>query len=138
VVIAACLMSSVLMLGQMYLMIPLLRRVLDVPRHIVLPLILVFCIVGVYSSSNRMFDVWIMLGFGVLGFLMERGGLPLGPFVIGFILAPIAEARLRQGLMMTDGDYSPLVTQPLTASLLLVSVVLLFWPAIRGWSQRRK
>jgi putative tricarboxylic transport membrane protein len=126
------------MLGQMYLMIPLLKRVLDVPRHIVLPLILVFCIVGVYSSSNRMFDVWIMLGFGVLGFLMERGGLPLGPFVIGFILAPIAEARLRQGLMMTDGDYSPLVTQPLTASLLLVSVVLLFWPAIRGWSQRRK
>ena len=138
VVIAACLYSSVVMLGQMYLMIPLLKRVLDVPRHIVMPLILVFCIVGVYSSSNRMFDVWIMLGFGVLGFLMERGGLPLGPFVIGFILAPIAEARLRQGLMMTDGDYSPLVTQPLTASLLLVSVVLLFWPAIRGWSQRRK
>ena len=92
VVIAACLLSSVLMFGQMYLMIPFLRRVLDVPRQFVLPLIMVFCFVGVFASSNRMFDVWIMLGFGVLGFLMERGGLPLGPFVIGFILAPIAES----------------------------------------------
>ena len=82
VVIAACLLSSVLMFGQMYLMIPFLRRVLDVPRQFVLPLIMVFCVVGVFASSNRMFDVWIMLGFGVLGFLMERGGLPLGPFVI--------------------------------------------------------
>lgn len=138
VVIAACLVSSVLMLGQMFLMIPMLRRVLDVPRHIVLPLILVFCVVGVYGSSNRMFDVWIMLAFGLLGFLMERGGLPLGPFVIGFILAPIAEARLRQGLMMTGGDYSPLITQPLTATLLLASVVLLFWPALRARHLRRK
>ncbi len=133
VVIAACLFSSVLMFGQMYLMIPFLRRVLDVPRQFVLPLIMVFCVVGVFASSNRMFDVWIMLGFGVLGFLMERGGLPLGPFVIGFILAPIAESRLRQGLMMTDGSYLPLVTQPLTLSLLIVSGLLLFWPMLRSY-----
>jgi putative tricarboxylic transport membrane protein len=138
VVIAACLLSSVLMLGQMYLMIPFLRRVLDVPRQFVLPLIMVFCVVGVFASSNRMFDVWIMLGFGVLGFLMERGGLPLGPFVIGFILAPIAESRLRQGLMMTDGSYLPLVSQPLTFSLMLLAVLLLFWPLIRSWRLSRR
>jgi len=137
VVIAACLLSSVLMFGQMYLMIPFLRRVLDVPRQFVLPLIMVFCVVGVFASSNRMFDVWIMLGFGVLGFLMERGGLPLGPFVIGFILAPIAESRLRQGLMMTDGSYLPLVTQPLTLTLMLLAVLLLFWPLLRAvWRSR--
>ena len=121
----------------MYLMIPFLRRVLDVPRQFVLPLIMVFCVVGVFASSNRMFDVWIMLGFGLLGFLMERGGLPLGPFVIGFILAPIAESRLRQGLMMTDGSYSPLFTQPLTLSLMVLSVILLFWPFIRGMRRPR-
>ena len=137
VVIAACLLSSLLMFAQMLLLIPFLRRVLDVPRHIVLPLILVFCVVGVFASSNRMFDVWIMLGFGVLGFLMERGGLPLGPFVIGFILAPIAESRLRQGLMMTDGSYMPLFTQPLTLTLLIVSVVLLVWPFIRNYRRAR-
>ena len=137
VVIAACLLSSLLMFAQMVLLIPFLRRVLDVPRHIVLPLILVFCVVGVFASSNRMFDVWIMLGFGVLGFLMERGGLPLGPFVIGFILAPIAESRLRQGLMMTDGSYMPLFTQPLTLTLLIVSVVLLVWPFIRNHRRAR-
>jgi putative tricarboxylic transport membrane protein len=133
-VIAACLASSLLMAVLMYLLIPLLRRVLDVPKHIVMPVILVFCVVGVFASSNRMFDVWIMLGFGVFGFLMERGGLPLGPFVIGFILAPIAEAKLRQGLMMTAGDYSPLYTQPLPLALILVSVALLFLPL---WGRRR-
>jgi len=138
VVIAACLLSSVLMFGQMYLMIPFLRRVLDVPRQFVLPLIMVFCVVGVFASSNRMFDVWIMLGFGVLGFLMERGGLPLGPFVIGFILAPIAESRLRQGLMMTDGSYLPLVTQPLTLTLMLLAVLLLFWPLLRTLRRNRR
>ncbi len=138
VVIAACLLSSVLMFGQMYLMIPFLRRVLDVPRQFVLPLIMVFCVVGVFASSNRMFDVWIMLGFGLLGFLMERGGLPLGPFVIGFILAPIAESRLRQGLMMTDGSFLPLVTQPLTLALMVLAVLLLFWPLLRMlWRSRR-
>jgi len=138
VVIAACLLSSVLMFGQMYLMIPFLRRVLDVPRQFVLPLIMVFCVVGVFASSNRMFDLWIMLGFGVLGFLMERGGLPLGPFVIGFILAPIAESRLRQGLMMTDGSYLPLVTQPLTLTLMLLAVLLLFWPLLRTLRRNRR
>jgi len=137
VIFAACLLSSVLMFGQMYLMIPFLRRVLDVPRQFVLPLIMVFCVVGVFASSNRMFDVWIMLGFGVIGFLMERGGLPLGPFVIGFILAPIAESRLRQGLMMTDGSYLPLLTQPLTLALMIVSVLLLFWPLIRTLLRKR-
>jgi putative tricarboxylic transport membrane protein len=135
VVIAACLVSSVIMAGLMYLMIPALRRVLDVPKHIVMPVILVFCIVGVFASGNRMFDVWVMLGFGVLGFMMERGGLPLGPFVIGFILAPIAESKLRQGLMMTDGDYSPLFTQPLPLSMILISIALLFLPL---WSGRRR
>lgn len=135
VLIAACLVSSIIMAVLMYLLIPILRRVLDVPKHIVMPLILVFCIVGVFASGNRMFDVWVMLGFGVLGFAMERGGLPLGPFVIGFILAPIAESKLRQGLMMTDGDYSPLYTHPLPLALILISVALLFMPL---WSTRRR
>jgi putative tricarboxylic transport membrane protein len=69
-----------------------------------------------------------MLGFGVFGFGMERAGMPLGPFVIGFILAPLAESKLRSGLMMTGGEISPLFTEPLTAGLLLVSLALLVWP----------
>jgi putative tricarboxylic transport membrane protein len=107
--------------------IPVLRRVVDIPKHYIVGIVLVLCVVGVFGYNNRWFEVGIMLVFGVIGFLMERGGFPLGPFVIGFILGPIAEAKLRSGLMVTGGDYTPLFTRPLSASLLLVSAGLVIW-----------
>ncbi len=134
-IIAACLLSTLAMFVLMTASVPLLRRLLDIPRYHILPIVLVFCVVGVFASNSRVAEVVFMLAFGGLGFLMERAGMPLGPFVIGFILAPLAEAKLRSGLMMSAGDYSPLVTQPLSAILLGVSVVLLFWPM---WHARRK
>ena len=57
---------------------------------------MVFCVVGSFALNNTMFDVWVMLIFGVIGFLLERGKFPLGPFVIGFVLAPLAEAKAAQ------------------------------------------
>ncbi|MEP7208867.1 MAG: tripartite tricarboxylate transporter permease, partial [Casimicrobiaceae bacterium] len=134
-IIAACLLSSVAMFVLMTATVPLLRRLLEIPRQYILPVVLTFCVIGVFASNSRVAEVVFMLGFGVLGFAMERAGMPLGPFVIGFILAPLAEAKLRSGLMMSAGDYSPLVTQPLSATLLVVSVVLLFWPM---WRARRR
>ena len=134
-IIASCFLSSVVVFLLMTASIPLLRRLLDIPRHYIIPVVLAFCVVGVFASNSRVAEVVFMLAFGGLGFLMERAGMPLGPFVIGFILAPLAESKLRSGLMMSAGDYSPLVTQPLSASLLAVSVVLLLWPI---WRARRK
>ena len=127
-IIVACLLSTIAMFVLMTASVPLLRRLLDIPRHHVLPVVLVFCVIGVFASNSRVAEVVFMLAFGGLGFLMERAGMPLGPFVIGFILAPLAEAKLRSGLMMSAGDYSPLFTHPLSATLLAISVLLLFWP----------
>ena len=135
-IIAACLLSSIVMFVLMTASVPLLRRLLDIPRHHVVPVVLVFCVIGVFASNNRMAEVVFMLAFGGLGFLMERAGMPLGPFIIGFILAPLAEAKLRSGLMMSAGDYSPLVTHPLSAILLAVSVALLLWPMWKAWRTR--
>jgi putative tricarboxylic transport membrane protein len=134
-IIASCFLSSIAVFLLMTASIPLLRRLLDIPRHYIIPVVLAFCVVGVFASNSRVAEVVFMLAFGGLGFLMERAGMPLGPFVIGFILAPLGEAKLRSGLMMSAGDYSPLVTQPLSASLLAVSLVLLLWPI---WRARRK
>jgi putative tricarboxylic transport membrane protein len=138
IIIGACLTSTIAMFGLMLVLTPLLRRLLDVPKHYVLSIVLVFCVVGVFASNSRMFEVWVMLGFGVLGFGMERAGLPLGPFVLGFILAPLAEAKLRSGLMMTGGDPMPLFTEPLSLGLLLLSVVLLVWPFIGTFMRRSR
>lgn len=137
-IIAACLVSSIAMWAIMTATTGWLRRLMQVPKHYVLPIVLVFCVIGVFASNSRMFEVWVMLAFGVLGFVMEKAKMPLGPFVIGFILAPLAEAKLRSGLMMTAGDITPMFTQPLPVLFLLISVGLLFWPAYAARRQRAR
>lgn len=133
--IAAALVSNVLMFFMMSAMAAPLSRLMRLPKSWLTPCIVVFATLGAYAVSNRAFDVWVVMGFGLLGFVMNRARIPLGPFIIGFILAPIAEIKLRAGLMTTGGDWTPLVTQPLPLALLLASLALLIWPAI---AQRRR
>ncbi len=136
--IAACLLANILMYVIMTSSVGKIAQLMYVPRAYVLPPILVFCVIGSFALNNLFFDVWIMLGFGVFGYFLERSNVPLGPFVIGFVLAPIAERNLRAGLMMTDGDFSPILTRPLPLVFVIVSVVLLFWPFYKDWQKARK
>ena len=107
------------------------------PRGYVIPLILVSCIVGAFGVNNRMFDVWVMLAFGLVGYVMEYARVPLAPFAIGLILAPLAEGQLRSGLMASGGSLLPLVERPIALSFLVVSVAMAVWPAYRGHRRRR-
>ena len=135
--IAACLMANVLMYVLMTSSVGYVSRLMYLPRSFVLPTVTVFCVIGAYALNNTMFDVWVMLIFGVLGFAMEKAKMPLGPFVIGFVLAPLAEAKLRSGLMMTAGDPSPIFTRPFPAAFLAISVLLLVWPLYKDWKAGR-
>jgi putative tricarboxylic transport membrane protein len=135
--IAACLVANVLMYFLMTATVGYVSRLMYVPRQMLLPVIMVFCVVGTYALDNTMFDVWVMLGFGVLGFLLERARMPLGPFVIGFVLAPLAEAKLRSGLMMTAGSIEPMFTRPLPILFLLIAVALLVWSLYGDWKRSR-
>ena len=85
---------------------------------------MVFCVVGSYALANRMFDVWVMLAFGGIGFVMEKASIPIAPFVIGFVLAPIGEEHLSAGLMQSGGSLTPLLTQPISLALCVVAVGL--------------
>lgn len=123
-VIAVDLVATFVMFALMLGLIRFYVRVASIPKYVLLPVITVFCVVGVYSLNNTMFDVWTMLGFGIVGFLMERAGFSLGPFVIGYVLAKVAEVKLRQGLMYTDGDITPLFIDPLSLVMLLIALVL--------------
>jgi putative tricarboxylic transport membrane protein len=134
--IAACLVGNIVMFVFMMGSVGFVSRIMYVPRTYLLPVILVFCIVGAFALDNTMFDVWVMLAFGVLGFAMERAGFPLGPFVIGFVLAPLMEEKLRSGLMMTAGSIAPIFTRPLPLIFLLISVALLLTPLWRSWRRR--
>ncbi|MCB2053956.1 MAG: tripartite tricarboxylate transporter permease [Geminicoccaceae bacterium] len=134
--IATALVANFVMLAVMLGTAGWVARLAYLPRSHLLPVIVVFCIVGSFGLDNTMFDVWVMLIFGLIGFALERARYPLGPFVIGFVLAPLMEEKLRSGLMMTAGDITPIFTRPIAAVFLLCAVLLLVWPLIGSWRRR--
>ena len=109
-IIITALLANLVMAAFMFGAIKWLARLVEIPKHYLLPTILVFCIVGSYSLNNRMFDVWVMLAFAGVGLTMEKMKIPLAPFVIGFVLAPVAEKALGKGWMTYD-SYLPIVTR---------------------------
>ena len=126
-IMATMLFASVVVFALMTLTAGWIARLILVPRWILLPVILTFCVVGSFALANRMFDVWVMLGFGIVGWSLERGGVPLAPLVIGLVLAPIAEEHLSAGLMQTGGSYLPLVTGPISLTFCLLAAAILAW-----------
>lgn len=129
--------ANLFMFFFMVFAVKYLARLAMIPRGILMPVILVFCIVGSYALATRMFDVWTMVAFGLLGFVFERLEIPLAPFVIGFVLAPVAEENLLTGLMASNGSYLPLITRPVALVFVIISILLLALPLYkRFWKDR--
>lgn len=105
--------------------IALFTRLLNIPYSALGPIIVMCCIIGTYSVRNSMFDVWLMLGFGVLGFLLEKLKFPLVSIILGLVLGPIAESELRRTLAMSRGDFMIFFERPISATLILISILLL-------------
>lgn len=116
--------------------------VLRVPRDVIVPVVFVLCVLGSYSITQRLFDVWVMLVVGVLCFLLRRRGFPVAPLVLGLVLGEIIDKSLRRGLVLSDGSLLPFFTRPISAVLALVVLMLLVaqWPGLRRrlmfWSPR--
>ena len=119
---ATILVANIFMFAFMLAAAPWLARLASVPKAILVPTIVTFCVIGSFALANRMFDVWVMLGFGVIGLLMSKFRIPLAPFVIGFVLAPIAEEHLIEGLMQSGGSWLPLFTRPAALVMLLIAL----------------
>ena len=112
-------------------------HVLRMPPLLLAPMIVAMSTIGIYAINNSLFDVWLMLGIGAVGYGMEKLRIPLAPAVLAVILGPMAEAELRRSLLISRGDFSFLFSS--TISLILVSliVVLLLTPPIRRRLQRK-
>ena len=96
-------------------------KLLDIPKHLLLPIIMVCCVVGAYSSNSRIYDVWCVLGFGLLGILFKKLKIPTTPLIIGFILGSMAEENLRRALQASAGNWSVFVTRPISLAFLLIA-----------------
>ena len=118
---ASYLLANIVMCGFMLLSARWLVRLTQIPKAYLVPAILSFCVLGSYALSNRMFDIWVMLAFGLLGLLFDRLSIPSAPFVIGFVLSPIAEKSMCTALMAEGGSWLIFVTSPMSAILLVMS-----------------
>jgi putative tricarboxylic transport membrane protein len=100
-------------------------KLLTVPYRFLFPAIILFCAVGVYSTNNNSFDIWMVAIFGFIGYLFVKLGCEPQPLLLGFILGPMMEENLRRALLLSRGDWSVFVTRPLSGSLLFVALILL-------------
>ena len=114
--------------------------VLRVPREIIMPIVFVLCVLGSYSITQRLFDVWVMLAVGVGCYLLRRRGFPVAPFVLGLVLGDIVDKSLRRGLVLSDGSLLPFFTRPISALLAALVLVMLLaqFPAVRRRFSFRK
>ncbi|MCA9177704.1 MAG: tripartite tricarboxylate transporter permease [Planctomycetales bacterium] len=135
-IVATTLISNLVMWGLMRATARWLAKLVNAPQPLLAPTVLACCVLGALAKDNRYFDVWVMLGAGVLGLVMERLRLPLAPFVIGFVLAPVAEKHIVAGLMIEGGSYLPLVTRPVSALFLALAVATLWWSGLAGLRRR--
>jgi len=101
--------------------IRLFLRINQIPQYYLIPLVLALCALGSYAINNRVFDVWVLLGFGMLGFVLKVNKYPLAPVILGIILGPMMEANLRRAIM-TSTDLSLFFTRPISLVLILLSV----------------
>ena len=110
-------------------------KLLSVPYRWLFPAIVLFCAIGVYSTNNNTWDIWMVAIFGVIGYVFIKLGCEPAPLLLGLILGPMMEENLRRALLLSRGDWSVLVTRPLSAGLLLAAlalVVIVLLPAVKS------
>ena len=107
--------------------------VLRVRREHLMPIVFVLCVVGSFAIASRTFDIWVMLGFGVLGFGLRQMGCPMAPLVLGIVLGDILDKNFRRGMVLSDGSLEPFLTRPISGVLAAMTLAMILWglPPVR-------
>ncbi|MBM4331588.1 MAG: tripartite tricarboxylate transporter permease [Deltaproteobacteria bacterium] len=113
-------------------------RMLKIPHKFLIPLILAFSVVGVYTVNNNLGEVWIMFVFGIIGYFMKKFGFPPAPVVLALVLTPLMEHALQQSLQMSRGNFSIFFTRPISLILLMVALISFSSPLVRFFLRKVK
>ncbi|MEM6483204.1 MAG: tripartite tricarboxylate transporter permease [Pseudomonadota bacterium] len=119
-------------------MIPIFIRVLAMPFTLLTPIIFVLCVLGVFATTDRMFDTWVMLLLGVGGYLLRKLNYPVAPAVLAIVLGPLAERSLRQSLISSQGDVTTFITRPISLTCILIALALISYPFIQKMVRKRR
>jgi putative tricarboxylic transport membrane protein len=137
-VIASMYIGNAMLLVLNLPLIGMWVQLLRLPYNVLFPLILLFSIVGVYASANNVFDVAVMMAFGVLGYLMRKVGYEAAPLVLAFVLGPMLENNLRKALILSQGELLTFVQRPISAACLALAAALLIAPLVPALRRRRE
>jgi len=135
--VASMYIGNVVLLILNLPLVPLFAQILRLPVYILFPIILGISIVGAYGASGRIFDLALLVGFGLLGYLMVKFEYPTAPLILGFVLGDAMERALRQSLMMSQGDLATFVQRPISAIMLGLAALILLSPLLRRFNQAR-
>lgn len=113
-------------------------RLLSVPYRLLYPAVLLFCCFGVYSATGQIFDIWLTLGFGLLGYLMKILDMPAAPLLLGLVLGPMMEDNFRRALLISRGDLAIFIDRPISAVILALCLAMLVLSFAGHWRSRRK
>jgi putative tricarboxylic transport membrane protein len=137
-IITSMYVGNIMLLVLNLPLIPLWVKLLKIPYGILFPLILLFCLIGVYTVNNNAYEVLIMLIFGALGYLMRKAGFEPAPMLFAMVIGPIMETALRQSLLHSRGDFSIFFTRPISAVLISAAILLLFLPLLPRVGKHRE
>ncbi len=129
--IASMYVGNVLLLAINMFLIPVFVAMLRIPYSVLMGFIIIFASIGAYSVNNSMFDVWLMVGFGLLGYAMKKLQYPVVPLVLAMVLGNLLEKSLRQALVLSAGSFDIFYTRPITLGFLLVALLAYCSPLIR-------
>jgi putative tricarboxylic transport membrane protein len=110
--------------------VPLFAAILRIPFSVIAPIIVVVCAIGAYTVHNSMFDVWMMVVFGVAGYFFKKLSYPLAPLVLAIVLGDNAEAAFRQAMLVSQGDMTIFFSNALVGGMTGLALFLLFWPLV--------
>jgi putative tricarboxylic transport membrane protein len=135
--VASMYVGNLMLLALNLPLVGVFVNLLRVPYAYLYPLIIMFCVIGVYGVNNSIVDVWIMLIMGAVGYGLKKFGFDPAPLVLGLVIAPILEMSLRQSLIMSDGTWTIFLQRPIALALLAVSAGLLALSAVTQISRRK-
>jgi putative tricarboxylic transport membrane protein len=110
--------------------VPLFAAILRIPFAIIAPVIIVICAIGAFTVHNAMLDIWLMLGFGVVGYVFKKLDYPLAPLVLALVLGDRAEDSFRQSMLISQGDLRVFFSNTLVGGLTALALTMLFWPMV--------
>ena len=124
--------ASVVMLFMEFYGLRVFAKLLAVPKYYLLPAIFLCCVIGAYGTRHNMFDVWSVLVFGLVGVVFSKLKVPSAPFILGFIIGPLAENNLRRGLMFAKGDFGMFFTRPIAVVFFIAAAVSLILGIVKS------